>query len=301
MSSRFSFIIIFILGFFPLAKILKKKQPDYLIIHLITSLPLILLIFFNFKTKFILRISGYPKMNFFRKIIWKLAFKKIYAITCPTKLTQEYILNLNIIDKSKVYLLFDPIIEVKKKKDIKSESIVENNFFLSVGRLTKQKNFIFLCRCFKKLIDDNKLNLKLFIAGEGEQKRLLSSYIKKNNLQKNIYLIGHKENIYNYMIKARALILSSLWEDPGFVLLESAFNRTIIISSDCNNGPKELLKNGLNSFVFKTGDEKSFLETFKVFNKSNVEDISSIKVNALKLTKKFSLFQHYKNLKNILN
>ena len=47
-SSRISFLIFFILGFLPLLKILKKKPPDYIIIHLITSLPLILLILFNF-------------------------------------------------------------------------------------------------------------------------------------------------------------------------------------------------------------------------------------------------------------
>ena len=51
-------------NFFKLKKYLDKNNPDFLIIHLLTSLPLILLILFKFKTKFILRISGYPKMNF---------------------------------------------------------------------------------------------------------------------------------------------------------------------------------------------------------------------------------------------
>ena len=35
--------------------------------HLITSLPLFLIRTFKFKTKFILRISGYPKLNFLGK------------------------------------------------------------------------------------------------------------------------------------------------------------------------------------------------------------------------------------------
>ena len=75
-NSRLSFLIIFLLGFFPLKKNLKKDKPDYLIIHLITSLPLILLVLFNFETKFILRISGYPQMNFFKKIIMEISFQK---------------------------------------------------------------------------------------------------------------------------------------------------------------------------------------------------------------------------------
>ena len=44
-KSRFSFLIIFLLGFFPLIKTLKKNKPDFLIVHLITSLPLILFFF----------------------------------------------------------------------------------------------------------------------------------------------------------------------------------------------------------------------------------------------------------------
>ena len=40
--SRFSYLLIFILCFFPLKKLLRVQKPDYIIIHLITSLPLIL-------------------------------------------------------------------------------------------------------------------------------------------------------------------------------------------------------------------------------------------------------------------
>ena len=39
--------LIFILGFFPLLSLLKKLRPNYLIIHLITSLPLVLILLFT--------------------------------------------------------------------------------------------------------------------------------------------------------------------------------------------------------------------------------------------------------------
>ena len=66
---------------------LIRKKPDYLVIHLITSLPLILFIVFKFETKLILRISGTPRLNIFRKILWKLSKKNIDFITVPTKET----------------------------------------------------------------------------------------------------------------------------------------------------------------------------------------------------------------------
>ena len=40
------------------------------------------------------------------------------------------------------------------------------------------------------------------------------------------------------MKNAKGFILSSLWEDPGFVLIEAMCN-LFIISSDCKNGPVE--------------------------------------------------------------
>ena len=49
-KSRISYLYIFIRYFSALKKLIKNEKPDYLIIHLITSLPLILLIFFNFKS-----------------------------------------------------------------------------------------------------------------------------------------------------------------------------------------------------------------------------------------------------------
>ena len=60
-KSRFSYIIIFLISAFPLLFFIKSRKPDYLIIHLITSLPLFLLNLFNLQTRVILRISGFPK------------------------------------------------------------------------------------------------------------------------------------------------------------------------------------------------------------------------------------------------
>ena len=67
---------------------------------MITSLPIFLSPFFNKKTKIILRISGLPKLNYLRKIFWKLYSKKIYKITCPTQSTLETIRESKIFVKN---------------------------------------------------------------------------------------------------------------------------------------------------------------------------------------------------------
>ena len=83
-KSRFSYVLIFLISFFPLVSLIKKEKSEYLIAHLITSLPIFLFKLFNFNTKLILRISGMPKLHFIRKIFWKLSSKNIHFVTCPT-------------------------------------------------------------------------------------------------------------------------------------------------------------------------------------------------------------------------
>ena len=303
-KSRFSFTLIFLLGYLPLKNLLKKNKPDFLIIHLISSLPLFLLLFNKFETKFILRVSGLPHFNLFRKFLWKITLKKIHFITCPTNKTKEMILNLGLANEKKIHVLYDPVIEVSKfsKKKLELNKIKENEYYFAAGRLTKQKNFLFLCKCFKKLVDNNK-KLKLIIAGDGEYRQIIHNYILKNNLQENIFLIGHTINIFSYMYKSKGFILSSIYEDPGFVLIESAMLKKFILTSDCPNGPNELIQDNFNGIVFNSNSEKSFLDKFKLFSKMN-ENLFHDKqmlINSLKMIKKFTIFNHYQNLNRILN
>ena len=305
LKSRLSFIIVFILSFFPLKRLISKQKPDFLIIHLITSLPLILLIFFKFETKFILRISGLPKLGMFRKFLWKKALPKIYMITCPTKSTANFIESLGIVDKEKIKILYDPIIEINKINLQKKQNInlpfKEEKYFFTAGRLTKQKNFLMLCKAVKK-VTLNFPSFKLVIAGDGEDKNKILSYIKKNDLEKNIFLLGYVKNIFPYIKSSQGFILSSLWEDPGFVLIEAAACKIPVFSSDCLEGPKEIIKDNINGILFKSNDHNDFLKNFERFNDiiNNKDLKKKLILNNLILSKKFSLFSHYLKLNKIL-
>jgi len=127
LQSRISFIIIFIFNFFPLLFHIKKNKPSFLVIHLLTLLPILLSPLISKNTKIILRISGLPKMTFFRKFMWKKFAKYIFLVTNPTQLTSEDLINLKIFDKKKIQILRYPIINYYKIKTKKK--INKLNFF----------------------------------------------------------------------------------------------------------------------------------------------------------------------------
>ena len=98
-KSRMIYIYVSLISFFPLIRLLKRDQPEYFLIHLITPVPLIINSLFSFKTKFILRISGFPqiKKNIFRYLFWKINLRNLNSITCPTEGTTKLFKNFNFV------------------------------------------------------------------------------------------------------------------------------------------------------------------------------------------------------------
>ena len=113
-KSRISQVIIFFYSFFNLFNIIKKEKPDFLIANLITSLPIFLSLIIQKDCKIILRISGLPKLHFFRKFFWKIFSSKIYKVTTPTLATCGYLKKLNIFNNTKIRILRDPIISIRE-------------------------------------------------------------------------------------------------------------------------------------------------------------------------------------------
>tara|TARA_B100000965_G_scaffold387785_1_gene391554 strand:+ start:5 stop:1150 length:1146 start_codon:yes stop_codon:yes gene_type:complete len=303
-KSRLTYIIIFLFSFNKLRKLLINEKPDYFIVHLITSLPIILFMFFNFKTKLILRISGLPKLNIFRRIFWKLNKNRIYLITSPTNETRKHLINQKIFNADKIITLKDPIvnireINIKKKEIIDDKTINKSKYFLSIGRLTEQKNFKLLINAFA-IFTKSHNNINLIIIGTGEQNDYLSRLVKKLNIDNRVHLIGYKNNVFKYLNNAHGFILSSKWEDPGFVIVEAAACRTPIISSDCKNGPQELLENGRCGTLFKNNDLKDLVEKLNLFEKFDSSKKKIMALEALKNAKEFGIFSHSRKLNLLL-
>ena len=304
-KSRISFILIFLFNFYSLISLIKKEKPQILIAHLITSLPIILSSLINLETKIILRISGYPKLNIFRRFFWKIFSKKIYKVTTPTKETYDLLTNSNIFDNKKLSILRDPIIDInliKKKRElpIQNINILKKNYILSIGRITKQKNHELLINFFyeiSKLFDDISL---LIIGTKGENYKKIKKMISDFKLNNKITIIDYQDNIFNYIKNAKCIISTSLWEDPGFVMIEAAACNTTIISSDCPSGPKEFLNNGKNGYLFKNNNLNDLLNKYLSFKNEDINTIYKKKIFAKLNCRSYTKLSHFKNLEKII-
>ena len=301
-KSRVSQILIFLLIFLKLKKLLEKEKPDFFIAHLIISLPLLVFTLFNFNSKLIVRISGTPKLNLIRKLIWSKCSKSIYKVTCPTVATYNKLINLGVFPKEKIVILYDPIISardiIKKKKEPIDIKFRDNNYIIGVGRLTKQKNFKILIKAFNQIVrKDTKI--RLLILGDGEQMPKLSELIAKLNLEKKVYLLGYQRNVFNYINNAKCLISSSLYEDPGFVIIEAGFLNKLVLAADSKTGPSEILNKSERGILFKNNDYEDLVEKYIEFTNLQKEELDKKIINLKKYSKQFTLYNHFKNLKKL--
>ena len=199
----------------------------------------------------------------------------------------EYKRKFNI----KTHCIYNPLnkneIIKKSNRKLKFPFFKRNTInFINIGRLVDQKDQLTLLRSIKKLKDNSNYNFRLLIMGSGVNKELLLDYIKINNLRKNIKLINFQENPYPYLKKAEVFILSSLYEGLPNVLLESLSLKKFIISSDCPTGPKEILDNGNNGLLFKTGDADELLNKI-YFYLENKKKCNHLLNNGLKRLNRF--------------
>ena len=183
-----------------------------------------------FRLNIIIRSNTSPysyAKNFIKRKLFKLVFSFADEIIVNSHEFKKQIKQLYNLSS---YCILNPLEKIENinklaKKKIKFKFFKKNTLnLITIGRLTRQKNQKILIELFKDQVERKK-DLILYIIGEGEEKKNLKKIISKYKLEKNVFLLGHKKNIYEYLLNAKALISCSLWEDPGAVMIVATWDK----------------------------------------------------------------------------
>jgi glycosyltransferase involved in cell wall biosynthesis len=123
---------------------------------------------------------------------------------------------------------------------------------MGVGRLVPQKNFRLLIDAFA--IVTRSHDARLIILGEGPERQALERHINRMNLQDRVALPGFLDNPYACMARAAVFALSSDFEGLPTALIESLAFGTPVVSTDCDSGPREILRGGALGGLVPVGD-----------------------------------------------
>jgi len=110
-------------------------------------------------------------------------------------------------------------------------------YLITVGRLIPLKRFQDVLEALSRLDSD----IELILLGDGVERKFLEERARELSIEKRVHLLGQVENPFKYIKKSDIFISSSSVEGFPNVLVESMLCKTVVISSDCLSGPREIL------------------------------------------------------------
>jgi glycosyltransferase involved in cell wall biosynthesis len=123
---------------------------------------------------------------------------------------------------------------------------------LGIGRMRRQKNFPMLIEAFALVRREH--DARLVILGEGPERPALEALVRRHGMEDSVSLPGFLDNPYPCMARAAVFALSSDWEGLPTVLIESLAVGTPVVSTDCESGPREILRGGALGDLVPVGD-----------------------------------------------
>lgn len=229
----------------------------------------------------------------------KKAYSKFDEVLCVSQTVKEGVEKKYNVKNARV--LYNPINREKilKLSNEKIDDINHSNKFklISVGRLSKEKGYDRLLRVVKKLVNE-QIGCELLIIGSGKEYDKLNSYIKNNNLEYNIKIVGYKENPYKYVKSSDLFVCSSLSEGYSLVIAESLVLGIPVVSTKCS-GPIEILRNGENGLLVENSEEGLYKGLKEIINSNEL--YINYKNRAVKEGTKFGVDNFIKSVEEILD
>jgi glycosyltransferase involved in cell wall biosynthesis len=181
--------------------------------------------------------------------------------TWKTKIDKYIVLTNFARDKflsSSLFIKEDKFVVKANFSDDFGFSYEKDDYYIFIGRLSKEKGIKVLLEAFKKI------DKKVLIIGDGELNDEVKRYSEK---YKNIIYLGFRD--HNFIIqklkKAKALIFPSIWYE-GFpmVIVEALSTATPAICSNIG-GPKEIVKDLQCGLHFEKGNINDLIDKINNF------------------------------------
>lgn len=153
------------------------------------------------------------------------------------------------------------------------------NRFIYIGSFIRRK---YPEKVLEGLLKSNiSNNFYLDYVGDGANRALLENLIEKNHLRDKVKIHGFvsRDKVPHYIEKVQCFIMISEEETFGLVYLEAMSMGCITIASR-NEGMEGIIKDGVNGFLCKAGDD---IELAKIINRINsmpIEKLKNISNNA---------------------
>lgn len=164
------------------------------------------------------------------------------------------------------------------------------NKICAMGRITPEKDYPTLIRAFS-IVAKKHPEYILEIFGRGSPEDLLALAGELGIRDKVFFMGAHPDAILK-IANSKCYVLSSISEGMPNALMEAMAVGLPCVSTDCPNGPAELMENGVNGLLVPVEDERALAEAILKMiedeefakkcgeNAAKIKETHSVEINA---------------------
>ena len=214
---------------------------------------------------FVVAISSYGRSQLFRLTDWKF-WPKVHVVRCG--LDNAYFEAARPLPPT-----------------------VKPGRFVCVGRLCEQKGQMLLLEAVKRLLEAGE-SIELVLAGDGEMRGEVDSYIIENGLNSSVRVTGwiNSETVRTEIAGARALVLPSFAEGLPVVIMEALATYRPVISTFVAGTPE--LVTPYNGWLVPAGDVDALMEAMKTCMATREDKLIEMGNAGYKRTKTFHALEN---------
>ena len=147
---------------------------------------------------------------------------------------------------------------------------------MCVGRLEPQKDYYTLLKGLS-ICSQKNIKFNCDIYGAGSEKLKILNLINNFKLKNKVILKGITNKMIKLYHKYDLYILTSKFEGYPNTLLEAVSTGVPSISSDCEYGPNEIIKNKVNGLLFESSNPEDLSKKIVYLNNSNMNFYKKLK------------------------
>lgn len=195
--------------------------------------------------------------DIYSKLLCKILYRLPYRVVANSSQVTKIIIDKFKLPPHKCITIYNP---VSRAATISLENLATAPYFLSVGRLSPEKGFDILIKSFARALKTID-SAQLIICGDGPCRTLLEDLTRQLGIAKHVQFKGTVLQPDSYYRHAYCLIHTSWLEGWPNVINEALSWGVPVIASDCDYGPREIVKDGVNGYLVKPGSIEKFADT----------------------------------------